>query len=88
MKSFNIWYLSSFLISLLVILPVITVFSSYFQSTSNYSEILKNTFLLEYILNSGILLPNSQIGDESKTILFSNEMKHYIPRLILFSMFD
>ncbi len=56
MKSFNIWYLSSFLISLLVILPVITVFSSYFQSTSNYSEILKNTFLLEYILNSGILL--------------------------------
>ena len=56
MKSFNIWYLSSFLISLLVILPVITVFSSYFQSTSNYSEILKNTFLLEYILNSGMLL--------------------------------
>ena len=56
MKSFNIWYLSSFLISLLVILPVITVFLSYFQSTSNYSEILKNTFLLEYILNSGILL--------------------------------
>ena len=56
MKSFNIWYLSSFLISLLVIIPVITVFSSYFQSTSNYSELLKNTFLFEYIINSGILL--------------------------------
>ena len=66
MKSFNIWYLSSFLISLLVIIPVITVFSSYFQSTSNYSELLKNTFLFEYIINSGILL----IGVLTLTLIF------------------
>ena len=56
MKSLNIWHLSSFLISLLVIIPVITVFSSYFQEISEYSELLINTFLYEYILNSFTLL--------------------------------
>ena len=56
MKSFNIWYISSFVISTLVIIPVITVFTSYFQNTGEYAEILKNTFLSDYILNSGILL--------------------------------
>ena len=53
---FNSWYLSSFLISLVVLIPIITVFTSFFENTSNYYEILKDTFLLEYILNSGILL--------------------------------
>ena len=56
MKTFNIWYISSFVISLIVIIPVITVFSSYFESTSDYFELLKNTFLFEYISNSLILL--------------------------------
>ena len=56
MKSFNIWYFSSFIISILVIIPVITVFTSFFQSTSNYIELLQNTFLYEYIYNSGTLL--------------------------------
>ena len=56
MKSFNIWYLSSFIISLLVIIPVLTVFTSYFQNTGEYVDLLKNTFLYDYILNSGILL--------------------------------
>ena len=53
---FNSWYISSFLISLVVLIPIITVFTSFFENTSNYYEILKNTFLLEYILNSFILL--------------------------------
>ena len=53
---FNSWYLSSFLISLIVLIPIITVFSSFFENTSNYYQILKDTFLLEYILSSGILL--------------------------------
>tara|TARA_E500000178_G_scaffold352214_1_gene415151 strand:+ start:63 stop:1682 length:1620 start_codon:yes stop_codon:yes gene_type:complete len=53
---FNSWYISSFLISLVVLIPIITVFTSFFENTSNYYEILKNTFLLEYILNSLILL--------------------------------
>jgi len=55
-KNFNIWYLLSFLISFIVLIPIITVFTSFFENTSNYYEILKNTFLVEYILNSLILL--------------------------------
>ena len=56
MKNFSIWHLSSFLISLIVAIPILTVFSSFFETTSNYFEILKNTFLIEYIFNSVILL--------------------------------
>ena len=53
---FNSWFFSSFLVSFIVLIPIITVFASFFESTSNYYEILKNTFLFEYILNSLILL--------------------------------
>tara|TARA_B100001540_G_scaffold231319_1_gene205514 strand:+ start:303 stop:1922 length:1620 start_codon:yes stop_codon:yes gene_type:complete len=53
---FNSWYLISLIISFIVLIPVITVFSSFFENTSNYYEILKNTFLKEYIYNSSILL--------------------------------
>ena len=53
---FNSWYLSSLLISFFVLIPIITVFTSFFESTSNYYEILRNTFLVEYILNSLVLL--------------------------------
>ena len=52
----NFWYISSFIISLFVIIPILTVFSSFFENTSNYYQILKDTFLLEYIFNSLILL--------------------------------
>ena len=52
----NFWYISSFLISFFVIIPILTVFSSFFENTSNYYQVLKDTFLLEYILNSLILL--------------------------------
>jgi iron(III) transport system permease protein len=55
-KKFNIWYLSSFLISIAVAIPVVTVFFSFFGTTGNYSSILKNTFLFEYIFNSLTLL--------------------------------
>ena len=51
-KKINIWYLSSFLISIVVAIPIVTVFSSFFESTSIYTSILKETFLYEYILNS------------------------------------
>ena len=56
LKRINIWYLSSFIISIIVAIPIVTVFSSFFETTSNYSSILKNTFLYEYILNSLFLL--------------------------------
>jgi len=52
----NIWYLSSFVISIVVAIPIITVFSSFFETTGNYTLILKNTFLYEYIFNSILLL--------------------------------
>jgi iron(III) transport system permease protein len=55
-KKINIWYLSSLLISIVVAIPIITVFSSFFESTGNYSSIIKNTFLYDYIFNSLILL--------------------------------
>jgi len=56
LKKINIWYLSSFLISLIVAIPILTVFSSFFDPTGTYSIILKNTFLYEYIFNSLVLL--------------------------------
>jgi len=52
----NSWYISSFLISLVVAIPIFTVFSSFFENTSGSLEIFKNTFLYEYIYNSIILL--------------------------------
>jgi iron(III) transport system permease protein len=55
-KNLNIWVVSSFLISLLVIIPITTVSLSFFEETSRYFTILKETFLLEYITNSLILL--------------------------------
>jgi iron(III) transport system permease protein len=55
-KKFNIWFIGSFLISIAVAIPIITVFTSFFETTSNYSFILKDTFLYEYIFNSITLL--------------------------------
>ena len=52
----NIWYFCSFLISIIVAVPIITVFSSFFETTGDYVSVLKNTFLLDYIYNSLILL--------------------------------
>ncbi|WP_440934500.1 ABC transporter permease [Candidatus Pelagibacter sp.] len=55
-KNFNIWFLSSLLISIGVLIPIVTVFFSFFEETSNYYQILKDTFLFEYIFNSFFLL--------------------------------
>jgi iron(III) transport system permease protein len=56
LKKINIWYASSLLISLIVAIPIVTVFSSFFETTGNYSSILKDTFLYDYIFNSIVLL--------------------------------
>ena len=56
MTKYNLWFFSSVFIALIVALPIITVFLSFFSETSNYFTILKNTFLLDYILNSFIIL--------------------------------
>ena len=55
-KKFNVWYISSFFISFVVLFPILTVFTSFFEDTSNYFEILKQTILTEYIINSFTLL--------------------------------
>jgi len=55
-KNLNVWFFLSLTISIFVSIPILTVFSSFFESTSNYYEILKETFLLEYIFNSSVLL--------------------------------
>ena len=52
----NIWFLSSLIVSIFVSIPILTVFTSFFENTSNYYEILKDTFLMEYVFNSLILL--------------------------------
>ena len=56
LRKINFWFLSSLLISIVVVIPIITVFTSFFDDTSNYYQILKDTFLVEYISNSLILL--------------------------------
>ena len=55
-KTLNIWFVLSLLVSIGVLIPIFTVFFSFFENTSNYYEILKETFLAEYIFNSIILL--------------------------------
>ena len=56
LKKLNWWFILSLLVSVGVLIPIITVSISFFEDTSNYYQILKNTFLLEYILNSAFLL--------------------------------
>ena len=55
-SKFSFWYISSFFISLIVALPIITVFFGFFETTSDYFNLLKNTFLIKYISNSILLL--------------------------------
>ena len=56
LKKINFWFLSSLLVSIFVAIPIVTVFTSFFEDTSNYYQILKDTFLFEYIFNSLVLL--------------------------------
>ncbi len=56
LKNLNIWFFISLIISSFVLIPILTVFSSFFDDTSEYYELLKNTFLIEYIFNSTVLL--------------------------------
>ena len=55
-RNLNIWFISSLIVSIFVIIPILTVFMSFFENTSDYYELLKNTYLIEYIFNSTVLL--------------------------------
>ena len=56
MTKYNLWFFGSVTIALIVALPILTVFYSFFLETSDYLILLKNTFLLEYINNSFVIL--------------------------------
>ena len=55
-KNINIWYISSLLISIAVAIPILTICVGFFENTSNYYSILKNTALINYVNHSLILL--------------------------------
>ena len=55
-KNINIWYVSSLLISIAVAIPILTICVGFFENTSNYYSILKNTALIDYVNHSLILL--------------------------------
>ena len=56
MKKINIWYISSLFVTIIVSIPIITVFTSFFSVTTDYWVLMSETFLLNYISNSLILL--------------------------------
>jgi iron(III) transport system permease protein len=55
-KKVNFWYLNSLFVTTLVAIPIITVLLNSFGASNEYLILLKNTFLLDYIFNSIILL--------------------------------
>jgi len=55
-KKISLWFILSLLVSIGVLIPILTVSFSFFEDTSNYYQILKDTFLFEYIFNSAVLL--------------------------------
>ena len=40
----------------MVAIPIFTVFISFFETTGNYFDLLKDTFLVKYITNSFLIL--------------------------------
>ena len=56
MTKYNIWFFISLLTASIVAFPIITVFLSFFSETSDYYNLLKDTFLFEYIYNSLFIL--------------------------------
>ena len=52
MNKFNVWSLSSFVISFVVIIPILTVSVSFFEETSNYVQrVLENMNVYKYMLS-------------------------------------
>ncbi|GIS78070.1 MAG: hypothetical protein CM1200mP13_14290 [Candidatus Pelagibacterales bacterium] len=56
LKKINFWFLSSLLVSIFVAIPIVTVFTSFFEDTSKFLSNIKRYLFFEYILNSLILL--------------------------------
>ena len=57
LPKFNYWLVSSLLISTIVCIPIIVISTSFFGELSGYYELLKDTYLYLYILNTlGLLI--------------------------------
>ncbi len=56
MTKINYWFVTSFIVTLVIALPILTVFFSFFGSTSEYFKLLSNTFLFSYINQSLVVL--------------------------------
>ena len=56
MNKINYWFLASLVITTIIVLPILTVFASFFGSTSGYFELLSNTFLFSYVSQSLTIL--------------------------------
>ncbi len=74
MSRINIWLILSITISFVVILPLLTVFLSFFGSTSSYFSLLKDTFLLSYITQSLLIL----IGVLILTFIFGVASAYFV----------
>src|SRR6056300_1800049 len=55
-RNINPWFIASLFISLIVAIPLITVFGSFFNSTSEYYQLLRETYLMTYVSNSLLIL--------------------------------
>jgi len=74
LRKINFWYISSLLVPLLVAIPIFTIFFSFFETTSDYLLLLKNTFLLQYISNSILIL----IGVLGLTFIFGVSAAYFV----------
>ncbi len=74
MSKVNYWYLTSFIITTIIVLPILTVFISFFGETSRYYELLAQTFLISYVSQSLIIL----IGVLILTFLFGVSAAYFV----------
>ena len=74
LKSINLWLISSICISLLVAIPIFVIFSGFFGETSGYLALLRETFLLKYILNTAFLL----VGVLFLTFIFGVGIAYFV----------
>ena len=75
----NFWLISSLLISSLICIPILIIFSSFFTELSGYYKLLTETYLYTYVINTVILF----IG----VILFSFVFGVGIAYLVSFYIF-
>ncbi len=74
MFKINYWFLTSLILTTIIVLPILTVFVSFFGTTSGYYELLTNTFLFSYISQSLVIL----LGVLILTFLFGVSSAYFV----------